>query len=168
MTPKSLLRLPAAGSSLGDLAAGRFTTVIDDPSSNGDRASARALLLCSGKVYYDLLAEAQKRGADRPPIARVEQLYPFPERELRDLLSRYPSLTEVVWAQEEPRNMGPWTFMEQRLSPILPPGVYLRYVGRPERAAPSEGYNAAHVIEQARIVAEALSAGSAPSKALKG
>jgi 2-oxoglutarate dehydrogenase E1 component len=165
MTPKSLLRRKEASSSLAELVSGTFRTVLDDTSVNERRASARALLLCSGKIYYDLLAEAQKRGEDQPPIARVEQLYPFPDAELTDLLSRYPSLTEVVWTQEEPRNMGPWTFMEQRLSPILPPGVYLRYVGRPERAAPSEGYSSAHAIEQARIVNEALSAGSSPIKA---
>ena len=165
MTPKSLLRKKEAGSSLADLASGSFQTVLDDTAINDRRASARALVLCSGKVYYDLLAEALKRGDERPPIARVEQLYPFPDHELRELLSRYPSLTEVVWTQEEPRNMGPWTFMEQRLSPILPPGVYLRYVGRPERAAPSEGYLSVHTVEQARIVADALSAGSSPAKA---
>lgn len=163
MTPKSLLRKKEAGSSLADLAAGAFRTVLDDAYVGERRAAARALVLCSGKVYYDLLAEAQKH-EERPPLARVEQLYPFPDQELRELLSRYPSLTEVVWTQEEPRNMGPWTFMEQRLSPILPPGVYLRYVGRPERAAPSEGYASAHTTEQARIVAEALSAGSSPVK----
>lgn len=165
MTPKSLLRRKEAGSSLADLAGGAFQTVLDDRGVGERRASARALVLCSGKVYYDLLVEAVKRGDERPPIGRVEQLYPFPDHELKELLSRYPSLTEVVWTQEEPRNMGPWTFMEQRLSPILPPGVYLRYVGRPERAAPSEGYSSAHTAEQARIVAEALSAGSSPVKA---
>jgi len=165
MTPKSLLRKKEAGSSLADLASGSFQTVLDDSAIQERRASARALVLCSGKVFYDLLAEANKRGEERPPIARVEQLYPFPDRELTELLSKYPSLTEVVWTQEEPRNMGPWNFMEQRLSPILPPGVYLRYVGRPERAAPSEGYTSAHVIEQARIVNEALAAGSSPVKA---
>ena len=164
MTPKSLLRLTDARSSLADLASGSFQTVVDDSAIHERRASARALVLCSGKVYYDLLAEAKKRGEERPPIARVEQLYPFPDRELTELLSRYQSLTEVVWTQEEPRNMGPWTFKEQLLSPILPPGVYLRYVGRPERAAPSEGYSTAHLIEQARIVAEALLAGSSPVK----
>ncbi|MGH7582504.1 MAG: multifunctional oxoglutarate decarboxylase/oxoglutarate dehydrogenase thiamine pyrophosphate-binding subunit/dihydrolipoyllysine-residue succinyltransferase subunit [Gemmatimonadales bacterium] len=166
MTPKSLLRRKEAASSLGDLAGGSFQPVLDDPGINNERrASARALVLCSGKVYYDLLSEAEKRGDERPPIARVEQLYPFPDRALTELLSRYPSLSEAVWTQEEPRNMGPWAFMEQRLSPILPPGVYLRYVGRPERAAPSEGYASAHNAEQARIVAEALSAGSSPVKA---
>ncbi len=165
MTPKSLLRLPAAASALADFTAGRFQPVLDDPASNGDRASARSLLLCSGKIYYDLLAEAHKRGEERPPIARLEQLYPFAETELRDVLSRYPSLTEVVWVQEEPKNMGAWTFVEQHLSPVLPPGIYLRYVGRPERAAPSEGYASAHNVEQARIVSEALAAGSSAVKA---
>ena len=164
MTPKSLLRTKESWSSAADLSTGAFQTVLDDSTIHERRASARALVLCSGKIYFDLLAEANKRGEERPPIARVEQLYPFPDRELTELLSRYPSLTEVVWTQEEPRNMGPWTFMEQRLSPILPPGVYLRYVGRPERAAPSEGYATAHAAEQSRIVAEALSAGSSPSK----
>ncbi len=162
MTPKSLLRRKEAGSSLVELSDGKFHTVLDDATIGERRASARAMVLCSGKIYYDLMAEAQQRGEDRPPLARVEQLYPFPDAELRNLLSRYPSLTEVVWTQEEPRNMGPWTFMEQRLSPILPPGVYLRYVGRPERAAPSEGYSSAHAAEQSRIVQEALNAGSAP------
>ncbi|HEY4320678.1 MAG TPA: multifunctional oxoglutarate decarboxylase/oxoglutarate dehydrogenase thiamine pyrophosphate-binding subunit/dihydrolipoyllysine-residue succinyltransferase subunit [Gemmatimonadales bacterium] len=156
MTPKSLLRKKEASSSLADLAQGRFQLVLDDAAFNDRRASVRSLVLCSGKVYYDLLAEALKRGDNRPPIARVEQLYPFPDGEIRELLSRYPSLTEVVWTQEEPRNMGPWTFMAQRLMPTLPDGVTLRYVGRPERASPSEGYNSAHVAEQARIVGEAL------------
>jgi 2-oxoglutarate dehydrogenase E1 component len=165
MTPKSLLRLPAAGSSLTDFTSGHFRTVLDDPAGNGNRASARSLLLCSGKIYYDLLAEAHKRGDERPPIARVEQLYPFPEAQLRELFTRYPSLTEVVWVQEEPRNMGAWTFMEERLSPILPPGVYLKYTGRPEHAAPSEGYAATHADEQARIVNEALAAGTSMVRA---
>jgi 2-oxoglutarate dehydrogenase E1 component len=167
MTPKKLLRLPAAGSSLADLAEGTFRPVLDDQSTNGRAATARSLVLCSGKVYYDLLEEAQKRGEERPPIARVEQLYPFPERDLRELFQRYPSLTEVVWTQEEPRNMGPWAFIEQHLSPILPPGVYLRYVGRPERASPAEGYSSAHVAEQERIVHEALAAGTTPVRAAK-
>ena len=167
MTPKKLLRLPAAGSSLADLAEGTFHPVLDDPSSNDRAATARALVLCSGKIYYDLLEEAEKRDADRPPIARLEQLYPFPDPDLRALFQRYPSLTEVVWTQEEPKNMGPWTFIEEHLSPILPPGVYLRYVGRPERASPAEGYNSTHVVEQERIINEALASGSSSARVMK-
>ncbi len=167
MTPKKLLRLPAAGSSLADLAEGTFHPVLDDPSPDERAATARSLVLCSGKVYYDLLEEAVKRDNERPPIARMEQLYPFPERKLRELFQRYPSLTEVVWTQEEPKNMGPWTFIEERLSPILPPGVYLRYVGRPERASPAEGYSTEHMIEQERIINEALASGSSAARAMK-
>jgi 2-oxoglutarate dehydrogenase E1 component len=154
MTPKSLLRKPEAGSSLAELADGRFHSVLDDPRYT-DGAAARSLVLCSGKVYYDLMAEANER-AERPPVARVEQLYPFPAQELTTLLGRYPSLDEVIWAQEEPRNMGAWSYMEPRLRGLLPSGVSLGYAGRPERASPAEGYPAAHAAEQQRIVEEAL------------
>ncbi len=154
MTPKSLLRRPEAGSSLAELAGGHFHAVIDDTSYT-DGAAAGSLVLTSGKLYYDLMVEANDRAA-RPPVARVEQLYPFPETELRELLARYPSLHEVVWAQEEPRNMGAWSYMEPRLRALLPDGVSLRYAGRPDRASPAEGYPAAHTAEQQRIVAEAL------------
>jgi 2-oxoglutarate dehydrogenase complex dehydrogenase (E1) component-like enzyme len=156
MTPKSLLRKKEAASSLGDLANGRFQVVLDDNTMHDGRGAARSLVLCTGKLYYDLLAEAVKRGDNRPPIVRVEQLYPFPDHEIREVLSRYPSLGEVTWAQEEPRNMGPWSFMEPRLARVVPEGVRVRYAGRPERASPSEGYLSAHVVEQARIVGEAL------------
>src|SRR5690606_10662854 len=137
-------------------ASGSFSTVIDDAGAMERGPSARTLVMCSGKLYHDLIEEADRRGNDRRPIVRVEQLYPFPDRELRDVLQRYPALTEVVWAQEEPRNMGAWSFVESRLRDLLPDGVQLRYVGRPERASPAEGYPAAHKTEQARIVGEAL------------
>ncbi len=157
MTPKSLLRKPEAGSSLSELVDGSFHPVLDD-ASYADGAAARSLVLTSGKVFYDLMAEAAER-TERPPVARIEQLYPFPEEAIRTLLSRYPSLGEVVWAQEEPRNMGAWSWMEPRLTALLPAGVTLRYAGRPERASPAEGYPAAHAAEQTRIVTDALSGG---------
>ncbi len=153
-TPKSLLRKPEAGSSFTDLASGTFAPVLDD-GSYADGAAARSLVLCSGKVFYDLMTEASER-TERPPVLRVEQLYPFPAAALREALARYPSLTEVVWTQEEPRNMGAWTFMEPRLRELLPAGIALRYAGRPERASPAEGYPAAHAQEQQRIVDEAM------------
>jgi 2-oxoglutarate dehydrogenase E1 component len=163
MTPKSLLRLPAAGSSLADLTSGsRFHPVLDD-ASYADGAAARTLVLCSGKIFYDLMAEAAER-TERPPVARVEQLYPLPVDDLRTLFARYPSLTEIVWAQEEPRNMGAWSWLEPRLRELLPAGVTLRYAGRPERASPAEGYPAAHKAEQERIVAEALQGGEKARK----
>ncbi|HRP07906.1 MAG TPA: multifunctional oxoglutarate decarboxylase/oxoglutarate dehydrogenase thiamine pyrophosphate-binding subunit/dihydrolipoyllysine-residue succinyltransferase subunit [Gemmatimonadales bacterium] len=157
-TPKSLLRKPEAGSSFSELVSGRFSPVLDDLSYS-DGAAAHSLVLCSGKIFYDLMADAAER-AVRPPVARIEQLYPLPADEIRGLFARYPSLTEVVWAQEEPRNMGAWSWMEPRLGELLPEGVVLRYAGRPERASPAEGYPAAHAAEQARIVNEAL--GGAP------
>lgn len=154
MTPKSLLRLPAAGSSLDELATGSFHPVLDD-ATYADGASATTLVLCSGKIYYDLMAEAAER-TERPPVARLEQLYPLPVDQLQTMLARYPSLREVVWAQEEPANMGAWSWLRPRLGELLPDGVSLRYAGRPERASPAEGYPAAHKAEQQRIVSEAM------------
>ena len=112
--------------------------------------------MCSGKVYHDIMEEVDRRGGERPAITRVEQLYPFPENELRQTFAGMGALAEVVWVQEEPRNMGAWTFIEPRLRAVLGDQVTLRYVGRPERASPAEGYPAAHKLEQARIVNEAL------------
>ena len=156
MTPKSLLRLPLATSRLEDLTSGGFQAVMDDPLARSHRDQVRRVVLCSGKVYYELLAGAA--GADRSRVAlvRLEQLYTFPEQELAAMLAGYPSLTEVVWVQEEPRNMGAWNYLEARLRALLAPGVALRYTGRPERASPAEGYPAAHAAEQKRIVEEAL------------
>ena len=156
MTPKSLLRLPAAASRLADLAEGSFHTVIDDATARARAGDVTRVVLCSGKVYYDLLAEAEKLGDDRPAIVRVEQLYTFPEQELRAVLEGYPAMTELVWAQEEPKNMGAWTYIAPKLRGLLGEGVELEYVGRPERASPAEGYPAAHAAEQTRIVAAAL------------
>jgi 2-oxoglutarate decarboxylase len=160
MTPKSLLRLPAAASRLDDLANGTFHPVLDDPWAMARAGEVERVVLCSGKVYYDLVAEAEKLPAGRPAIVRVEQLYNFPEGGLREVLARYASSTEVVWAQEEPRNMGAWTWLEPRLRGMLPEQSKLSYAGRPERASPAEGYPGAHAVEQARIVAEALGATS--------
>ncbi|MES2124220.1 MAG: multifunctional oxoglutarate decarboxylase/oxoglutarate dehydrogenase thiamine pyrophosphate-binding subunit/dihydrolipoyllysine-residue succinyltransferase subunit [Gemmatimonadota bacterium] len=153
MTPKSLLRLHAAGSSLDDLASGEFQPVLGAAPS----ADATRLLLCSGKVYYELAKEAEEQGATTP-MARLEQLYPFAEREVAGLLAQYPALKEVLWVQEEPKNMGAWSFLAPRLTALLPDGVTLRYVGRPERASPSEGYDSLHRVEQKRIVTEAFAA----------
>jgi multifunctional 2-oxoglutarate metabolism enzyme len=156
-TPKSLLRLPQAASRLGDLTDGGFMPVLDDPRAAAEPGAVRRVVLCSGKVYYDLLAEAEALEGDRrPALVRVERLYSFPDEELRTLLAAYPGAREVVWCQEEPRNMGAWTFVAPRIRPLLPAGVDLAYVGRPERASPAEGYHEAHVAEQARLVAEAL------------
>ena len=155
MTPKGLLRLKQAASELRELAEGSFRPVIDDPAA--DPALVRRLVLCSGKVYYDLVGHELRRDADWIAVARLEQLYPFPVSSAAQLVRRYPGLEELVWAQEEPQNMGAWRAIRHRLEEALPEGVRLRFAGRPWRASPSEGYPTAHLKEQDRIVREALS-----------
>lgn len=164
MTPKSLLRLPQAGSRLEDLAQGGFQSVMDDPALTLKLPETSRVVVCSGKLYYELLTEAEKMTQGRPAILRLEQLYPFPAPEMRDLLSRYSGMKELVWAQEEPRNMGAWRYVEEKIRDVMPSGVKLRYSGRPERASTAEGYPSAHAAEQKRIIAEALE----PSGTRKG
>ena len=159
MTPKSLLRLPAAASKLAHLTDGRFNPVLDDPSLPGSRDEVTRLVLCSGKVFYDLVGHEARPEATNVAIGRVELLYPFAENELRGLMESYPQLDTVVWAQEEPKNMGARATMEPRLAWILPDRVKYEYVGRQLRASPGEGYSAAHRAEQQRIVRAALGVG---------
>jgi 2-oxoglutarate dehydrogenase E1 component len=158
MTPKSLLRLPQANSKLDELAGGNWRPVLDDPAIAGRTGEVSRLVLCSGKIYYDLLGEADKMEGRRPAIVRLEQLYSFPWAEMRAVLAEYPKLEELVWVQEEPRNMGAWTYVEPKLRELAPPEVEVSYAGRPERASPAEGYPAAHAAEQGRIIREALAA----------
>jgi 2-oxoglutarate decarboxylase len=156
MTPKSLLRLPAATSTLEELSEGGFQRVIDDPQLPGAREQVTRLVLCSGKVYYDIASHEQRAQATHIAVARVEQLYPFPEVQLKELMERYPALQRVVWVQEEPRNMGARAYMRRRMAKILPEGIGYDYIGRQLRASQSEGYSAAHKKEQLRIVRVAL------------
>jgi 2-oxoglutarate dehydrogenase E1 component len=156
MTPKSLLRLPAATSRAADLTSGGFRPVLDDPTADARRGAVTRLVLCSGKVYYDLLAAERRAAATHVAIGRVELLYPFPADELRGLVAPYPALREVVWVQEEPRNMGARKFVLPKLRELVPDAVTIGDVSRPERASPAEGYPAAHQVEQARLVAAAL------------
>ena len=156
LTPKGLLRLKQATSRFEELARGSFQPIIDDPAlDESGRAAARRLILCSGKVYYDIVGHEAYEEAGDLAVARLEQLYPFPLTAYDELLSRYPNLDEVMWVQEEPQNMGAWRAIRHRLEEGLPPGVSLRYRGRPWRASPSEGYPTAHLLEQDRIVREA-------------
>jgi 2-oxoglutarate dehydrogenase E1 component len=159
MTPKSLLRLPQAGSRLEELSQGRWFPVLDDPATTGRADGITRMILCTGKIYYDLLAEAEKLKEQRPALVRLEQLYSFPWAEMRALLARYPRLEQLLWVQEEPRNMGAWSYLALKLHELAPPGVQVSYVGRPERASPAEGYPAAHAGEQSRIIREALEGG---------
>jgi len=159
MTPKSLLRLPAATSEVRELAEGRFQPVLEEPGTAGRREEITRLLLCSGKVYYDLQAHETRADARRVAIGRVEDLYPFPVGAVEALLTGYPKLAEVVWVQEEPRNMGALTFfVGPRLRAVVPRQLPLRHIARPERASTAEGKHSDHVKEQDRIVREALAA----------
>jgi 2-oxoglutarate dehydrogenase E1 component len=162
MAPKSLLRHPRAGSSLRDLAEGHFQRVIDDPTGPERAADVTRLVLCTGKVYIDLIGAPEAGSAPNVAVARVEELYSFPEAELRELIGSYPGLQEVVWLQEEPRNMGAWSYMAPRLRDLLPPDLPLRYVGRAESATPAEGSLVEHSVEQARIIADALQGHAEP------
>ncbi len=155
-TPKGLLRLRAAASPLGDLTGGQFQFVLDDPRVGDDRESIERLVLCSGKVFYDIDQHERRESATSVALARVELLYPFAKNEIERLLAGYPKLKKIVWAQEEPKNMGAWSVMARRMPELVPEGVEFAYVGRPQRSSPSEGYPAAHRLEQERIVLTAL------------
>ena len=155
MTPKGLLRLKQAASSLADLAHGSFEPVIDD--STVGRDDVTRLVVCSGKVYYDLAGHEERAKATTVALARLEQLYPFPVDAYGRLVRSYPSLREVLWVQEEPQNMGAWRTIRHRLEePLRELGVPLAYAGRPWRASTAEGYPTAHLVEQDRIARAAL------------
>ncbi|MGA2320550.1 MAG: multifunctional oxoglutarate decarboxylase/oxoglutarate dehydrogenase thiamine pyrophosphate-binding subunit/dihydrolipoyllysine-residue succinyltransferase subunit [Solirubrobacteraceae bacterium] len=155
MTPKSLLRLPQATSAIADMAEDtRFQPVLAEPGVNDEHVTR--LVLCTGKIYYDLVGHPERESHSGLAVARVELLYPFPEEQILKLMGCYPNLREVLWVQEEPRNMGARAHMFPRLMQIMPEGMHFGYVGRPERASPGEGYPAAHIDEQNRIVTTAI------------
>ena len=155
ITPKSLLRLPAAASALDDLTSGGFMPIIDD-TEIATPESVERLVLCSGKVYYDLAEARKKDSVEKIAIVRMEQFYPFPLARLREVLARYSQARQLVWAQEEPKNMGGWSFVEQRLEKLLPACDRPIYVGRAASASPATGSYSIHQAEQARLVSEAL------------
>ncbi|HEY2140872.1 MAG TPA: multifunctional oxoglutarate decarboxylase/oxoglutarate dehydrogenase thiamine pyrophosphate-binding subunit/dihydrolipoyllysine-residue succinyltransferase subunit [Solirubrobacteraceae bacterium] len=158
MTPKSLLRLPQATSSVADLAEDtRFQPVLAEPGVADSEVTR--LALCTGKIYYDLVGHPDREAHPGLAVARVELLYPFPEGQVLELMGRYPNLREVVWVQEEPRNMGARAHMFPRLMQIMPENIHFGFIGRPERASPGEGYPAAHIAEQNRIVTTAIDLG---------
>ena len=156
MTPKSLLRLPAASSTIDELANGGFRPLIDD-AEVADPAAVKKVVLCSGKLYYDLVDARRKAPESRVAIVRLEQFYPFPLASVRETLARYENARELVWAQEEPQNMGGWTFMQERLENLLSACERPRYVGRAASASPATGSYSIHQKEQAQLVADALS-----------
>ncbi len=151
MTPKSLLRSKAARSPLGALEKGSFQELLDDLTFLDDPAAVQRLVFCSGKVAYDAIA---RRDQERLPAAiiRIEQLYPFPYQQVSDLIARYPNVQEVVWLQEEPDNMGPRAFVNERLWPLVPEGIKYRQVSRTGSGSPATGSHGIHVQEQAQIL----------------
>lgn len=151
MTPKGLLRHPKSASSPRELAEGRLELAIRDPLISSPR-SVRRVLLCTGKIYYDLREEQEKTGRDDIAAVRIEQLHPFPEWSVSEILSLYERAREVCWVQEEPQNMGAWSFVQRRIAHAFPFGKDFRFIGRPERASPATGSFRVHVKEQRAIV----------------
>jgi 2-oxoglutarate dehydrogenase E1 component len=159
-TPKGLLRLERAATTLEELTEGELQFILDDPAAEQRREKVERLVLCTGKVYFDMDDNERRQAAENVAIARVEVLYPFAKEQLERVIASYPNLKEIAWVQEEPRNMGAWKVMSRRMPDVLPEGVRLTYIGRQGRASPGEGYSGAHAREQERIVLTALTPGT--------
>ena len=147
-----------------ELEEGRFLSVIDDEAGRAKAASIKRLVLCSGKVYVDLMSSERRQAAADVAICRVEQLYPFPSTALGEVLHTYRSLRDVVWLQEEPENMGAWAFARPLLEAMLGDRCPLRYIGRARSASPSEGSAAWHQLNQKSLVEQAFDLNSHPSE----
>jgi 2-oxoglutarate dehydrogenase E1 component len=159
MSPKSLLRHKEAISTIDELAEGHFHNVLDE-TDDLDPAKIQRIVICSGKVFYDLRAARRERGLDHIAILRLEQLYPFPEAELQEILARsYPNIVDAIWCQEEPMNQGAWYASQHHMRRVIQRhkvDVYLRYVGREASAAPAAGYMALHLEQMKQFIDEAL------------
>ena len=160
MTPKSLLRNKEAVSSLQELAKGGFQTVIGENTAGIDAKAVRKIVICSGKVYYDLTGARRERELVDVAILRVEQLYPFPHKALEAEMRKYPGATQVVWCQDEPQNQGAWFFVQHHIQDALKDGQRLSYAGRPASASPAAGYYDKHYAQQKELLTAAL--GDAP------
>ncbi len=155
MTPKSLLRLPAASSEIKELTNGGFQPVIND-AAIADKAKVERIVVCSGKIFYDLEAGRADAHDNRVAIVRLEQFYPFPGEKLKEIFAEYENAAELIWTQEEPQNMGGWTFVEPRLREIKRENMSFKYVGRTASASPATGSYAIHNLEQEKIVNDSL------------
>jgi multifunctional 2-oxoglutarate metabolism enzyme len=158
-TPKWMLRAKQVVSPLADFTDGRFRPVIDDPRYRGNDGPApqvHRVLLCSGKLYYEMAATREKQGVENIAIVRVEQLYPVPDRQLAAVLDRYPNAEDIRWVQEEPANQGAWPFFGLELPEKLPRLAGFRRVSRRRMAAPAAGSSKVHEVEQTALIAEAL------------
>ncbi len=155
-TPKSLLRNKDAGSPLSELADGQFRTVIGEVNSAIVADDVKRILLCSGKVYYDLVNARTEREASEVAIIRIEQLYPFSHKALAEELKRYPNAKELVWVQDEPQNQGPWFYIQHHLFENMSAGQRLGYAGRAPSASPAVGYMAKHIEQQKALIEQAF------------
>jgi len=155
MSPKSLLRLKAASNDISELTNGSFQVVIPEIEKLDAKAVTK-VILCSGKVYYDILAKRQESKKNHIAIIRIEQLYPFPEPELKKVLEQYPNAKDVVWCQEEPENQGAWYSSQHHMRACLSNQQKLTYAGRAASASPAVGYHQAHVEQQEALVNDAL------------
>ncbi len=164
LTPKSLLRHARIASSLRELADGRWNRVFDDEAARERASQVRRLILCSGKIYVDLVTSDLDIDSSRVAICRLEQLYPFPEQDIPSLFEGWPSLEEVVWVQEEPRNMGAWEFLRLQLARVIDGRWPLRYIGRPRSSSPAEGSSAWHALIQETLVRQAYDLSHAPDE----
>jgi 2-oxoglutarate dehydrogenase E1 component len=154
MSPKSLLRHPAATSPISELSQGGFQCVLQDTKVSADKV--QRIMLCTGKIYYDLVDERKRRSDGQTAICRIEQLYPFRVPDISALLVQYPSAREMIWVQEEPANMGAQSFVAPRLLALLPANVQLRFASRVESASPATGSYKAHVLEHKQLMDEAF------------
>jgi 2-oxoglutarate dehydrogenase E1 component len=156
LTPKSLLRHPAVASMPIELAEGRFHSVIDDQEARSHAASVARVIFCSGKVFVDLISSERRAATRDVAMCRVEQLYPFPDAAIRDVLDGYKNLRDVVWLQEEPENMGAWEFARPLLEELIGGRCPLRYVGRARSSSPSEGSATWHRLNQKVLIDQAF------------
>ncbi|MDQ4105588.1 MAG: 2-oxoglutarate dehydrogenase E1 component, partial [Actinomycetota bacterium] len=143
-------------SALEDLSEGSFQPVLDDPEARERADSVERLILCSGKIYTELAASEYREEAVDTAIGRVELLYPFPEERIREMIEGYRNLREILWVQEEPKNMGAWTFVEPRLRELVGGEIPVTYIGKPARPSPAQGSARFHKQEHAEIVRRAF------------
>ena len=163
MSPKSLLRHPLAVSSLEELAEGRFEAVINE-IDNLNPADVKRVVLCSGKVYYDLLEQRRKNNQTDVALIRIEQLYPFPHDDIHEILAPFAHVKDFIWCQEEPLNQGAWYCCQHNFREAIPAGAALRYAGRPASASPAVGYTSVHQQQQQELVNDALNVESTKDK----
>jgi len=154
MSPKSLLRHPMAVSKSDELANGSFQLVIPDANVSAD--NTKRIVLCSGKVYYDLLKFQQDHKINDVAVVRLEQFYPFPDHDIKELFAAYNNVSDIIWCQEEPQNMGAWNFVWPRLISETQEAQSIRYIGRVAAAAPATGSAKLHAAEQDRLVERAM------------